>query len=60
MTVTELRKELEKLEKEEKGNSKIFVVSSDCEPLDFYTAKWTSDIEVSCSNNNTEIYISDY
>lgn len=45
MTVTELRKMLEKLEKDGHGDAEISVVSSaNCEPISEYYDKWTTDI----------------
>ena len=43
MTVSELKRQLEKLEKEGKGECKICIVRSDCEPISQYYDKYTTD-----------------
>ena len=47
MTVSELKKQLEKLEKEGKGDCLICIVDSECEPISRYSDKFTTnDIDV--------------
>lgn len=47
MTVSELKKQLEKLEKEGKGDCLICIVDSECEPTSRYSDKFTTnDIDV--------------
>lgn len=44
MTVKELRKILEKAEKDGFGDAKICVVSRDCEPISDFDEKFTTEI----------------
>ena len=43
MTVSELKKQLEKFEKEGKGDCLICIVNSECEPISQYSDKFTTD-----------------
>ena len=43
MTVSELKKQLEKLEEEGKGDCLICIVNSECEPTSRYVDKFTTD-----------------
>ena len=60
MTVSELRKQLEALEKEGKGECQICIVRSDCEPISEYYDKYTTDdIEAYYDSTDGTVTITD-
>lgn len=60
MTITELRKRLEKLELEGKGEYKIETVSSrNCEPISEALPKYTTDIEIDVDESDKTLLITD-
>lgn len=60
MTITELREQLEMLEKQGHGDREISVVSAEnCEPISTYYNKWTTDIDVYIDGGDGTLTISD-
>lgn len=60
MTITELRKRLEKLELEGKGEYKIETVSfRNCEPISEALPKYTADIEIDVDESDKTLLITD-
>lgn len=60
MTITELRKQLEKLEEKGKGEYKIEAVSfRHCEPISEALPKYTTDIELDIDESDKTLLITD-